>query len=529
MAGPLTQTNPMVEQAAGGNASVQELLQNMMQQGQQRQSYLEQQQAAYNRDMERYAQMVEQSRQPEANEAAMWGSMAGAAAKVRPEVGNLGQMLGAVGGAYGGFQDQQQQMNLKNQADLTKLRQAKVRALETKDQNAAMLRALTGGAKSGGMAPTIKVVDGKLVKYDPLTNSTEVLTGSQDQIKKNLFTTFFNAGVKNELPNAEEYAMQQTEKALSQFGGTTVKGSANSIPGVRSSETQIITDNEEKPNFKFDVSGLAPEDRDLVKRVIARYQANPNEGTKAQTVKILAQIFDQGGIKAAQPEASPLTYVDKPKKEGAVESSKEGAKMYAESFNTDVLKPLQSFQDTNRIMQDFNNLGAMNAALKNGKLKEFMGGETGKWAMSFLSEDSDLRKGIANAQEAEKLTQQMVNKILLAAKGVQTEGDAQRARSQVTSIGIDPDANKYIEAFIGETARQLKLREQSGLAHKSKTGNWEGYDQAWQNNPLMKEAKGSVKKLGSQWIGLTQYVDKFKAKYPEATDSDAVASWNRVK
>ena len=139
MAGPLTQTNPMVEQAAGGNASVQELLQNMMQQGQQRQSYLEQQQAAYNRDMERYAQMVEQSRQPEANEAAMWGSMAGAAAKVRPEVGNLGQMLGAVGGAYGGFQDQQQQMNLKNQADLTKLRQAEVRALETKDQNAAMM------------------------------------------------------------------------------------------------------------------------------------------------------------------------------------------------------------------------------------------------------------------------------------------------------------------------------------------------------------------------------------------------------
>ena len=119
MAGPLTQTNPMVEQAAGGNASVQELLQNMMQQGQQRQSYLEQQRAAYNRDMERYAQMVEQSRQPEANEAAMWGSMAGAAAKVRPEVGNLGQMLGSVGGAYGSFQDQQQQMNLKNQADLT--------------------------------------------------------------------------------------------------------------------------------------------------------------------------------------------------------------------------------------------------------------------------------------------------------------------------------------------------------------------------------------------------------------------------
>lgn len=529
MAGPLTETNPMVEQAAGGLPSVQALMQNMLQQGQQKQDYLAQQQAAYNRDMERYAQMVEQSRQPESNEAAMWGSMANAAAKVRPEVGNLGAMLGAVGGAYGGFQDQQQQMNLKNQADLTKLRQAEVRALESKDQNAAMLKALTGGGKSG-MNPVVKVVDGKLMKYDPLTNSTEVLSGSQDQIKRNLYTTFFNAAVKNEMPNPEMYAMQQMEQALAQFGGTAVKGDANAIPGVRSSlpKPEILTDNAEQPSLKFDVSSLSQEDRDLARRLISRYQANPNEGTKLQVAKALEGLFTSGGIKPTD-QAQVMTYPDKPKKEATLESSKAGAKMYAESFDTNVLKPMEAFQDTARIMQDFNNLGAMQSALKNGKLKEFMTGETGKWALSVLPENSDLRKGIANAQEAEKLTAGMVNKVLLAAKGVQTEGDAQRARSQVTSIGTDPDANKYLEAYVNETARQLKMREQSGLEHKSRTGNWEGYDTAWSNNPIMKEAKGSVKKLGSQWIGLTQYIEKFQSKYPDASASDAIASWNRVK
>jgi hypothetical protein len=157
-----------------------------------------------------------------------------------------------------------------------------------------------------------------------------------------------------------------------------------------------------------------------------------------------------------------------------------------------------------------------------------MAGDTGKWALSFLPQDSDLSKGIANAQEAEKLTAQMVNQILLAAKGVQTEGDAQRARSQITQIGSDPDANAYVEAYVTETARQLKMREKMGREHKNKTGTYEGYDDAWQASPIMTDAKGSVKKIGSKWIGLTQYIDKFRSKYPSATDNDAVASWNRM-
>jgi hypothetical protein len=532
--GGLNQMNPAAVIAGGGSAPQTQMFQQMMDTANKRQSYLEQQQAAYNADMEKYAQMVQASQQPGANEAQMWGSMAGAAASVAPTWGNIGAMLGRTGQAYGQQQAMEQQLNIKNQADLTKTRQAEVRALESKDQQAHLLKALYGGNK--GANPTIKVVDGKLIKYDPLTDTTEVLSGSQDQIKAKLFKTFYDKAVANEMENPEAYAQQQVEKTLGRFGGTTVTGSANNIPGVKSAAPQAQTEYTDPMPEQAQMTdalsaSLSPEDQALAARLIQRINANPT-AAKNDTRRLEEILMKyQTGAPSQQPAAPVpgMTYVDKPKKEAAIESSKEGAKMYGESFKTDVLAPLHAFQDTGKIMQDFNSLGEMQSALKNGKLKEFMGGETGKWAMSVLPENSDLRKGIANAQESEKLTASMVNKILMAAKGVQTEGDAQRARSQVTSIGVDPDANKYVEAYINETARQLKMREQSGLAHKQATGNWEGYDQAWANNPIMKEAKGSVKKFGSTWVGLTQYIEKFKAKNQGATDSDAIASWNKVK
>lgn len=538
MQGGLNQMNPAAEIAGGGNPAQTQLFQQMMDSADKKQSYLEQQQSAYNADMEKYAQMVQQSQQPNSREAQMWGTMAGAASSVAPTWGNIGAMLGRTGEAYGNQQAQEQQLNLKNQADLTKTRQAEVRALEGKDQQAAMLKALYGGNK--GLNPVIKVVDGKMIKYDPVSGTTEVLSGSQDQIKKDLFKTFYQSAVKNEMSDPEAYAMQQVEKALAQFGGTTVTGKTNAIPGTLSAagdddftlHPKTLGGNYGKGSVTLHggvVDMLSPDDAGLASRLINRINSNPAaaKNDTQRLEEILAKY--QGGAPASVLGAGPLAYPDKAKKGAREESYKEGAKMYGKSFEENVLAPAQAFQDTGKIMQDFNALGEMQNALKNGKLKEFMAGETGKWAMSFLPDNSDLRKGIANAQEAEKLTSGMVNKILMAAKGVQTEGDAQRARQQVTSVGIDPDANKYMEAYINETARQLKMREQSGLTHKDKTGSWEGYDQAWQASPIMKEAKGSVKKLGNSWIGLTQYIGKFKEKNPDATDSDAITSWNRVK
>ena len=322
----------MIPGASGGNANLSFLMTNMIQQGERRQSYLERQQDAYNKEMEKYTQMVQQSQQPGSNEAQMWGNMAEAASNVAPTWGNLGAMIGRVGGAYGNFRGAEQQENLKNQAMLTKMRQEEVRSLEAKDQNAALLRAMTG-AGSKVATPTIKVVDGKLVaaKWDPVTQTyhTEVLTGSQDQMKARLYQNFYDKAVAAELPNPEEYAMTQTERTLAQFGGTTVKGEANAIPGVKSAEPgsvpsmnvtpkeQASRDEEGKRIRAGEVSGelpawpempkeipLSKEDAEAVERLNARIAANPKAATK--------DLATLKGIQEKYSKPGNLTYLDKP-------------------------------------------------------------------------------------------------------------------------------------------------------------------------------------------------------------------------
>jgi hypothetical protein len=517
-------------------------LQNFaVEQAKKKQSYLEQRQEEYSRDMAQFAQMVEQSRQPEASEAGRWGSIAQGFSSVAPTWGNIGGMLGKGGAEYGKFVDQTQQMDVKNQGDLTKLRQAEVRALESKDQSAAMMKQLYGQNK--GFEPR-KNSDGTTTVYDKNTGLPVGTYGPQDigkltQLTQTLAKAAVEKGEYATLDEATHWAhteaLRLIEDSNAKMGNRTkpLAGDVGGVPTTDQPAAEVSTPQPEAVGkalaeetsaghedniaaLKNHIASLPPEARAEVERNFQRYVARPNAGTLK-------------GVESALTRSNAMPKKDIPGAEARKETAGASAKTYEGLFAENVAKPAVAFANTGKIMQDFNTLGQMNHALKNGKFKEFMAGETGKYALSFLPADSELRKGIANAQEAEKLTAGMVNQILLAAKGVQTEGDAQRARSQVTSIGTDPDANAYLEAYISETARQLKMREQAGLAHKNKRGTFEGYDDAWSNHPLMKEAKGSVKKLGSQWIGATQYIDKFKAKNPGATDSDAVQSWNRVK
>ena len=407
----------------------------------------------------------------------------------------------------------------------------------------------------GGTSRPIKLADGTWGIWDATTQTISPVPQSQQAALSADFDRYYKMAVQMLPEERDESKIQELATTLmarkaqlrennpttlpngpmpvrpAVLPGTSAEPAPSAAPD--SGVPAVISDEDTSPllpqhkrNFTYDVSGLSLGDRRMVQALIDRYRSNPNPGTEQATMKAITELLNRGALKKTQPniELVPPSQVAARK-----ETEVAAAKTYENQFAENVVKPAQAFANTAKIMQDFNTLGQMNYALKNGKLKEFLAGDAGKYALSFLPENSDLRKGIANAQEAEKLTAGMVNQILLAAKGVQTEGDAQRARSQITSIGTDPDANAYLEAYISETARQLKLREQWGLEHKNKTGSFVGYDKSWSDSPIMKDAKGSVKKFGTQWIGVTQYVDKFKAKYPGATDADAVSSWNRVK
>jgi hypothetical protein len=256
-------------------------------------------------------------------------------------------MLGRTGAAYGQQQAQEQQTNLKNQGDLTKLRQAEVRALEGKDQQASLVKALYGGNK--GMNPTIKVVDGKLIsaRMNPATGQmeTEVLSGSQDQVKAKLYKTFYDAAIKNEHPNPEQYASEQMEATLKGFGGTTVTGKANSIPGVRSAGVAETPAPQPLEGIgepigsagTVDVEGsvvsdLSPEDRALATRLIQRINTNPkaaaNDTRRLEEILMKYQTPGQPSVKA--PAAPAMTYIDKPKREMEQETGKVSGKALGE-------------------------------------------------------------------------------------------------------------------------------------------------------------------------------------------------------
>jgi hypothetical protein len=467
------------------------------------QSLLRQQEDSWN---ERQAQVgaLKQLAMPneEADSTARWAAMAQAAALHPPVVGGFGQLLASIGGAYGRTLAAQEQQNFNKQLAITRLMDDGYKGASTA---AALMR--SAGLGRGGASGTGKFVPVPGTPGLMVNNVTREQLDLRDAASQNQVLNIFGK-LRGDYSTDEE-ALQA---AYAVFGGTRGQLHAPTIAAAG------------KPNVVLepgtDIAALIKQlERDEAEAVALGDYTHAREVQEAKrAISDHAKLLGVG---------APIRK-DKAAFEGAKETAKAGAKIYAESFEENVVKPAFAFGNTAKIMQDFNALGQMQTALKNGKLKEFMGGETGKVLLSFLPSDSDLAKGIANAQEAEKLTAGMVNQILLAAKGVQTEGDAQRARSQVTSIGIDPDANKYIEAYLGETSRQLKLREKFGRAHKSQHGTYEGYDDAWSASPLMTEARSSVKKLGNTWVGVTQYIDKFKVKNQSATDSDAIRAWNAI-
>lgn len=319
----------MIPSASGGNDLVSQMMKDMLDQNKRKDTYLQQQQAAYNRDLEQYAQMVEQSRRPENNEAMKWGSMSQAASEVAPVYGNLGAMIGRMGGAYAKNMEREQQSDLQNQEELTKLRQAEVRALEAKDQNAALVRAMRGAGNMG--ADVVKVVDGKLVRYDRSTGEVEVLTGSQDQIKARLLKTFYEKRVAQEDKNALANAQLDVEEAMRGLGGTSVKGVTNNIPGVVSSiggSTQTVprmesigagAEGEGTVGIQDSLAQmLSPEDRAIAQRLVTRINANPSSAANdTRTLQSLISKYDERNRQPSTvsiAKAPPLEFIDKPKR-----------------------------------------------------------------------------------------------------------------------------------------------------------------------------------------------------------------------
>lgn len=318
------------------------------------QTYLDQQQEAYNRDMAQYAQMVEQSRLPENNEAAKWGAMAGAASSVEPTWGNIGSILGKTGQAYGGFQEQQQQQGLKNQGDLTKMRQAEVRALESKDQMAQLLK---GQLPKPPNWIQFKDDAGNLIIMDKSVgpSSQQIVPAANRKLYEEALKIGARIAKDHDEPDPEAFAVQYAKSVIEKAPGSKVAvtteqpptvplgatgpvtapkpagGAATNLDDVTqevAKEKQAYADSrtpEEATVHQQNllqlsqyISGLPQAQQDEVNRNLQRYIANQNPGT----LKGLESSLTRVGALPAQTQA-----VAAGNRETAVEAAKEHAKM----------------------------------------------------------------------------------------------------------------------------------------------------------------------------------------------------------
>jgi hypothetical protein len=400
----------------------------MTTQAEKKQSYLEQQQAAYNKDMAQYAQMIEQSRQPEASEAGRWGSIAQGFSSVAPTWGNIGGMLGKGGAEYGKFVDQTQQMDVKNQGDLTKLRQAEVRALESKDQSALMAKAL-GGSKPNWiqfkddagnliiMDKTVGPASQQIVPaasrslYEKALAIGAKLAHDTDEADPAAFAIAYaknaiakapgakvsaaatqlpTASLAGQLPEVTPVGQQRAIQAEQSLPTPATEATTGTVPG--SDKSAILGEEKAKEAKAYDlakgagdteasnrhaanlqqlaemISALPEAQRADVQRNFDRYSANPNAGT----LKGIESSLTRAG--ALPTTATPVK--NRATAEGNIETSKLAAKEHAE-MGKEISARSTNFQNMSRLLDNIDDdLKALKpgSPVEPGKLANFNSG-----------------------------------------------------------------------------------------------------------------------------------------------------------
>jgi len=303
----------MIPEASAGSPMLSGMLKDMLDTSQQKRNYLQQQQQAYNSEMADYANMVKQSRQPENQEAGVWGAAATAASRFQPTWGNIGPGIAAAGGAAGNARQAMQQQDLENQHKLTQIRQAEVRALETKDQTASLMRALQPG-KSNWIQFKDDAGNLHLMDKSQGPGTEVVVPATQNATWVRLLAQGNEIAVKQDEPDKEQFALDYATRMMRTMkpgvAATSTQQPTTTPIGQPAAATRLATNdsNEQPPQglgtgssgegtvglAQSLVQMLTPADRALAARLVARINANPRAANNdLKTLESLVIKYDE--------------------------------------------------------------------------------------------------------------------------------------------------------------------------------------------------------------------------------------------
>lgn len=188
---------------------------------------------------------------------------------------------------------------------------------------------------------------------------------------------------------------------------------------------------------------------------------------------------------------------------GEAEEVKQIAKVQGRRFE----KIIQEGENATRILSTVNQFDNIDVAT--GALEPAKAATAAVFKSLGLDSIADSIANVSNAQALQSLTNRAVNDTLNAASGVQTDGDAARARKTVVNLAGDPRANKFISATIKAVALRSKTRADfiSGLVD-SGANTFSQANQEW--NKFIKKNPSLSSVVKNPATGLPLYFHEFE-------------------
>jgi hypothetical protein len=251
---------------------------------------------------------------------------------------------------------------------------------------------------------------------------------------------------------------------------------------------------------------------------------------KASSVPAVQQNLIAAGLRPGTPEFQQalLTSINKPGVQVSIGDEAEGterkeiAKVRARQFE----KLSNDADNAESTLASLDQLDAVDA--KTGAF------EPAKAAVAAVAEgfgfDASAIANVTTAQALEGLSNRLVNDVLNTAKGPQTEGDAQRARSTLKSLGDDPRAGQFksdsLRAVALRTVEQRDFIDQkidAGSTFSSARADWNKFKR---DTPSLSD----VVKNPNTGLPLFYYQFKQSARQrrPDITEEDIINAWRKV-
>ena len=149
-------------------------------------------------------------------------------------------------------------------------------------------------------------------------------------------------------------------------------------------------------------------------------------------------------------------------------------------------------------------------------------------AFDALGMDGRMVREAQNIKQVMPLLTKLANDRLLLAKGVQTEGDAQRAFNEFVKITDPKEAADFLYKWTSELANRAKFKNELYQVSKDREKSWQKGEDYWRKSDYAQTSPMAIFD-GKPW-SFSEWRDKFLAanKKSGATIGDAIVEWNKL-